>query len=98
MCLSAGGSPWGSTTLRLLLREPLWVFLKLWGWADARAERPYFVLAWWFSGHGMPCPYIASLVVGLTHELSDFLSSHSSRSRLDRSCGWTNVACHVRPL
>ena len=21
MCLSAGGSPWGSTTLRLLLRE-----------------------------------------------------------------------------
>ena len=47
MCLSAGDSPRGSTTLRLLLREtPIGVFFLLWGWADARAERPYFVLAW----------------------------------------------------
>ena len=30
MCLSAGGSPWGSTTLRLLLREtPLGSFFSL---------------------------------------------------------------------
>ena len=64
MCLSAGGSPWGSTTLRLLLREtPLGSFFLLWGWADVRVERLYFVLAWWFSGCGMLCSYNVSLMV-----------------------------------
>ena len=43
--------------------DPFGVFFLLWGWADVRVERLYFVLAWWFSGCGMLCSYNVSLMV-----------------------------------
>ena len=48
VCLSAGGSPRGSTTLRLLLREPLWgLFFNL---AVERTHEPCVPTLW---GYGI---------------------------------------------
>ena len=56
----------------------------------------FFNLAVGVSGHGMPCPYIASLVVGLKLELSSFWVVilvdldvlDALLYRLDRYWGW----------